>query len=1138
MKKNHDQWVNYQPTLKKLIMELKIALFLVVAGVTSLFAGPGYSQQAKVSLNMHDKSLEQVMDEIEKQSEFYFIFNQKQIDVNRTIDITANDKLITDVLPALFNGTDVNYVVMDRKILLTTDPLEESKTGSSAVMQQKVVTGTVLDQNGQPLIGVTVLVKGTTIGTTTDINGKFSIQVPDDQSTLQLSYVGYSLQEVAVGSQTAVSVTMEESSLMMNEVVVTALGIKREAKSLGYSTATVDTKQITDARTINFGNSLTGKISGLVVSEPPTGPGGSSKIRIRGQSSFGSNNSPLIVVNGVPINNSSTTSQYNVDLGDGLQSINFDDIESMTVFKGATAAALYGFRAKDGVIIITTKSGAGQKGVGVELSSGFQADYAIDYTDFQYEYGQGEYGVRPVDVADAQKTGVWSFGEKFDGAMTWASDGKQHPYLPYKDIVKKFYDTGITLKNSVAVSGGDERGTFRLGYTNTNANAIIPGSTFDKNIIDLGINYNLTKKLLVQVNANYSIEDKVNPPVVGGQDYNINNTLFTLANSIDLAWLEDPYMDANGNEQPLSRFTNRTNPYWTIKKRFENYTRNRLFGNILLKYQLTDWLFIQGRMGQDQFSVQHDRNRPTGTRFLGAAASGFNGDYYQEAQDFTENNLDFLISANKKFGDFGVDLSIGGNRMDNINQNLNTSVTNFYVRDLYTIGNGITKSPAYSYSHKRVNSIYGTLDLSFRDYLFLNGTARNDWFSTLNPESNSYLYPSVSASFLFTEALKAVMPEWLDYGKVRVAYAEVGGDTSPYAGALNYDISTNPFNGFAMGGINSDISPNAFLKPLKVRESEVGLELMMFDRRIMIDMAYYNKNTVDEILNVDISNASGYSSTKVNLGRLNNKGFEMLLTLVPVKTSDFSWTTAVNYSHNKSEVLELAGGQQRINVGEGEFFGTSSHEVGLPLSSLRGYDYKRDAQGRILVVNGRFQRGNEITFGSAIPTDVLGWLNTLNYKSFRFFAQFDYKGGHKMFSETNFNMTRHGLTQLSLIGREGGVVFDGYNADGTPNTTAVEVETFYADYRGQRVVGPFVYDASFIKLRTVSIGADLSKYVNSKFIKGLDVNGYINNVWLVKSHVPNVDPESTHAVDDTRNGLESSAMPTVRSFGLNVNVKF
>ncbi|HNW57944.1 MAG TPA: carboxypeptidase-like regulatory domain-containing protein [Bacteroidales bacterium] len=443
-------------------MELKIAFFLIIASVTTLFGDPGYSQMAKVSLDMKNKSLETVMDEIEKQSEFYFIFNQKQIDVNRTVDIRANDKLITDVLPVLFNGTDVNYVVMDRKILLTTDPLDEKEIGSASEMQQKVVTGTIVDQNRQPLIGVTVLVKGTTIGTTTDMNGKFSIQVPDDQSTLQLSYVGYTAQEVAVGSQSVVNITMAESSLMMNEVVVTALGIKREAKSLGYSTATVNTAQITEARTVNVGNSLIGKIAGMNVSAPPTGPGGSSKIRIRGQSSFGGNNSPLIVVNGVPISNSADVSAQNADLGDGLQSINPEDIESMTVLKGATAAALYGYRAKDGVLIITTKTGKGTKGIGIEINSGFQADEALDFTDFQYEYGQGESGIRAASLADAQKTGVWSFGTKFDGAMIWNVDGQQHPYQPYKNNIKDFYDTGIILNNSVALSGGNENGGFRL----------------------------------------------------------------------------------------------------------------------------------------------------------------------------------------------------------------------------------------------------------------------------------------------------------------------------------------------------------------------------------------------------------------------------------------------------------------------------------------------------------------------------------------------------------------------------------------------------------------------------------------------------------------------------------------------------
>jgi len=316
------------------------------------------------------------------------------------------------------------------------------------------------------------------------------------------------------------------------------------------------------------------------------------------------------------------------------------------------------------------------------------------------------------------------------------------------------------------------------------------------------------------------------------------------------------------------------------------------------------------------------------------------------------------------------------------------------------------------------------------------------------------------------------------------------------------------------------------------------LELILFDRRISLDMAAYKKNTVDEILNVDISQASGYGSTKVNLGRLKNQGIEMLLTLVPVRTSGFSWETAFNYTHNKSEVLELASGQQRIDVGTGDFFGTASHEVGMPLGSLRGFDYRRDAQGRILTANGRFLQGNLTTFGSAIPTDIAGWLNTLTYKGFRLFAQIDYKGGHKIMSNTNFNLLRHGLHKASLIGREGGVIFDGYNEDGTPNDIAVEAESFYADYRSKAVATPFVYDASFIRFRTLSIGSDLSRFVDGTFIQGLTVNAYVNNVLLLMSHLENLDPETVYSSSDNKSGLESSAMPTTRSYGINLNIKF
>ncbi len=1006
-------------------------------------------------------------------------------------------------------------------------------------LQQTVITGKVTDSRGDVLAGVNVLLKGTVLGTITDAQGRYSLAVNDLTGTLVFSFIGFSPLEIPIEGRRTVDAQMTEETTALGEVVVTALGIKREAKSLGYSATAVDSRAFAATKLSNMGNNLIGKVAGLNVSTPPTGPGGSSKIRIRGQSSFGGNNSPLFVVNGVPIDNTYMTGANNVDLGDGLLSLNPDDIESMTVLKGATAAALYGYRAKDGVIIITTKSGKGQQGIGIELSSSFQADEALDYTDFQYEYGQGENGIRPASLVDARRTGVWSFGTKFDGLPAWQYDGTQKPYLPFKDRIKAFYQTGLNYINSAAISGGDSKGGFRLAFTNHNSSSIVPSTKFKKNVVDLGLNYNLTKKLSVQMNANYSLENNHNPPAVGGQDFTTANTIYTLANSIDPRWLKATYKDpVTGNEIAISRFTNRTNPYWTMYERFEDVKRNRLIGNILLRYQFTPWLYAQGRIGQDWYSMYHEYNTPTGTASLASPVTGFNGSYTQNFRDRRETNMDFLIGANKKFGDFSAGATFGGNTMDNKYQMLQESVTNFYVRGLYTIGNGQTKNPSYNYSRKKVNSLYGTIDLSFRDYLFLNLTGRNDWFSTLNPKSNSYLYPSASASFIFSQAFSNAMPSWMDYGKLRVAYAEVGGDTDPYTNALFYTMNTNPFNGYAIGGISGSVSPNPNLKPLKVKEAEAGLELIFFDRRISLDVAVYRKNTVDEILNVDISNASGFSTTKVNVGRLRNQGVEVLFSVVPIRTVSFTWESSFNYTYNISKVLELAGGQSKIDVGTGDFIGVTSHEVGMPMASIRGIDYKRDEQGRIITSNGRFLAGDYKTYGSAIPKHIGAWINTFSYKMLRLSAQIDFKAGHKLLSNTNFNCLRHGLTKSSLVGREGGVVFPGYNVDGSPNTTPVEAEAFYADYRGKYVVTPFIYDASFIRFRTLSVGADLTRVLNFDLIKGLTVNGYINNFFIIKKHVDNLDPETVYSASDNKAGLESSGLPTLRSYGISLNVKF
>ncbi len=799
-----------------------------------------------------NKSLREALSEVGRKYNVSFVYLDKIADDKVVTNNSYNrngslDKDLSDLL----KGLNLSYRKISEKQIAIIETVsrkaEEKADGETKVIQAEVeqikqepVKGKVTSNNDNtPLPGATITVRGKNRSVVSDANGNFRINAVNGD-VLLVEYVNYEPREVTVNGLSLATVTLTQKETNIGEVVVTALGIRRAAKSLGYATSTVDTRQLTDSRTTNVGNSLVGKVAGLNVSPPPTGPGGSSKIRIRGQSSLGGNNSPLIIVNGVPINNSAGgaangsgegfTGEAKSDNGDGLQSINPDDIESMTVLKGAAAAALYGFRAKDGAIIITTKSGRGQLGLGIEINSILQADQVLDYTDFQYEYGQGENGIRPASLADARRTGVWSFGTKFDGLPAWQADGTQKPYLPFKDRVKSFYRTGIIATNSIAVSGGNRDGGFRLSFSNTNANGIITNSEYGKKVLNLGLNWKLSERFSTQVNANYSNENNLNPPIVTQQDYNVNQTLYTLANSIDPRWLATAYKDpVTGNEINPARFTNRTNPYWTINERHENRKRDRLFGNVSLRYQFTPWLYVQGRVGMDYFSVTHNANRPTGTAFLPAAASGFNGNFYQDAETFRERNLDFLIGGAKKFGVFGIDATIGGNAMDQHGETLSTSVTNFYVRGLYTIGNGQIKEPNYSYYRKRVNSLFGTVDFSFKDYLFLNFTGRNDWFSTLNPQSNSYLYPSVSTSFIFSQAFSEALPAWLSFGKLRAAYAEVGGDTDPYSNALFYSLNSNPFNGAALGNISGSVSPNPNLRPLKVKEAEIGLELRLFN---------------------------------------------------------------------------------------------------------------------------------------------------------------------------------------------------------------------------------------------------------------------------------------------------------------------
>lgn len=1032
--------------------------------------------------------------------------------------------------------------------------------------QNTPIRGTITASiDNQPLVGASVAVKGEKIGTITDAKGEFSLSVPPN-AVLEISSIGFVTETVNVGNQTVINVTLVEDMKSLGEVVVTALGIKKESKKLGYATSNVTAEQITENRTPNFINSVQGKVAGVNISGLGTGPAGTSKIRIRGQSSMSGQNGALIVVNGVPIDN--TNFGYNpgnagsdnsiqnrgggntADGGDGLSSINPDDIESMTILKGATAAALYGSRARDGVIMITTKTKSDSKGIGVSYNMNFTNETPLDFTDYQYEYGQGENGVRPTTPNPT--SGQWSFGEKFQPGMTQVLfDNVTVPYVPVRNRIRNFFRDGQNLTNTVSLSSTSDKGGINLSIADMNSKGIVPNNSFNRKTINLGFSYNLSSKLSFMGSVNYSNEYNRNPPNIANQDNSIPTSLYNLANSMPLDLLEAKKFDANGNEFVYSRFRNRTNPYFTLSEQFQNIRRDRLFGNISAKYNILPWLYIQGRLGQDYWSRDQDYNNfPTGQASLAAAPVGFvNGSYTQESRRFREINADFLIGATRTFGNFGIDMSFGGNQRYVRSDVNSVFVQDFVVRGLYTVMNGRVKDPTYGLSEFKVNSLYGAGEFSFKNMMFLNLTARNDWFSVLSSNDRSILYPSVSLSWVFSDAFSN-LPTWVNFAKLRTAYAEVGsGDVGPYSNNLFYTVNANLLANPSgtlqpVASISGTQLPNAALRPSRTSEKEIGMEVKLFNSRVNFDFTLYQKQTFDQIVSAQVSDASGFTNTLINSGQSRSNGIEMLLNLVPVKSSEFKWDITLNASYNKTKVLKILTDKpgERITTGTHVFNGELRQVVGQELGQIYGFGYKRDEQGRMIFGgNGiPLRTADLISFGSALPKWFGGITNSFNYKNISLSFLIDFKLGNKMLSGTNFNLVRHGLHKMTLPGRDsGGIVGVGVNEKGETNTVKANPQDYWSVVRSLAIIEPVVYNAGYWKLRQITVGYDVTRFIPAKWpLKSVKVNLVANNVFMLKKWIDNIDPETFGYSSDNVAGLESTGLPSTRSLGFNLNVKF
>lgn len=1029
-------------------------------------------------------------------------------------------------------------------------------TDMSITQQSSKCSGVVKDATGEPVIGASIRVKGTSNGGITDADGKFSLADVKKGDILQVTYVGYKAQEFKFDGK-PLNIILSDDSQVLNEVVVTALGIKRQARSLGYSTTQVGGEEFTLARDPNMGNALSGKIAGVSVAGNATGSGGSSRVIIRGNASLTGNNQPLYVVDGVPFDNTNQGSAGTwggMDMGDGLNNINADDIENVQVLKGAAASALYGYRGGNGAILITTKSGKKGKDMSIDFNNNLTFNMIYDNRDFQKVFGQGTNGKRPMDIQSAKDSETSNWGEYMDGGNAVNFLGNTYKYS-YTDNWDNFYRTGVSNSTSLAISGSDTKVTYRIGLTNMFENGILPNSSNRQQGINMNTAYDITKRLHFIMNANYIFEKANGRSNLSDGNGNTNASLLYHANSFDIRWMKRGGEGANwgtnldGSEMISGTNVYFNNPYWLQYRKTNNSRKNRLTGSMTLKWDITDWLYAQGAVQRDGFNLEFKQVQP-----IGAAAdpAGWMTEY---EKNYYEINTNFLLGFNKTFGDWSVGATFGGNQQRNVSKQYIPSDGGrpFIVDGLWSVNNLSDKRAKMSYSEYKVNSFYGTADFGWKNQVFLNFTGRNDWFSTLSPDNNSYFYPSATLSWVFTDSFRDKMPDWFTFGKIRASIAAASNGTSAYQNLLLYKVQDYKINGQNAVTTNNSNFPNPDLKPVKITEKEVGLNLSFFQNRLSFDMAYYNKNTKDDIAVVSTSSTSGYGAKVMNVGEIENQGFEFMMDIVPVKTSDFMWNTTVNLAYNDSKVKYLGEGVDRLAIdGATSRSGNVSVQnvVGSGYGELIGYKYKRDDAGNIVFVDGVAQNSGKLeSLGNGVYKLTGGWHNTLNYKSWTLSFLVDFKFGAKLFSGTNYSAYSAGLHKNTLVGRTKedpnakivgkGVMWNETTGKYVTNTVGVTASTYYGKIAENNIAEEFIYNASFIKLREISLAYDFPKTILSKLkvVKGLNVSLVGRNLWTVMKHTDNIDPEAAYN-NSNGQGLELNGYPATRNIGFNVNVKF
>jgi TonB-linked SusC/RagA family outer membrane protein len=1065
--------------------------------------------------------------------------------------------------------------------------------------QTRTIKGKVTSsEDGTGIPGVTVQVKGTTTGTVTDLDGKYVIEVQPDASVLVFSYVGMKTKEVPIGDKSEINVTMEPDVLMVDEVVVTALGISREKKSLGYATQTVSGDEISRVKTDNFINNLQGKTAGVNI-KVNNNLGGSSNVVIRGNSSLTGNNQALFVIDGVPISNTivndenQQSGRHGYDYGNPASDINPADIESIEVLKGAAATALYGSRAANGVIMITTKkgkkAGEGQKRWGVSISSNAtMGTYdKSTFPEYQHNYGAGYgwfYGDPPYTglekVYDIDGDGQLdltvptyedaSFGQKFDPGLMVFQYNSYYPESPYykkatpwvnaENGPSYFLDNSWSFNNTVEVAGGGEKSTFRVAYTNLYSNGILPNSNLQRNSVDVNGSYEITKGLSVIAKANYINTQGQGRNATGYSDNIFSSFRQWMQTNVDYKEQEDLYLQNKKNLtwNPVSPYNHAPaywdNPYWVRYENYEDDSRSRLLGYAMVTYDFAKHFNLTARYGIDTYNFLIEERKAVGSASgaFGVGRPDVTSGYARRSQAFTETNADIMGRYNQRWQNWSMSALLGVNiRRTRDERIFESTQGGLIVPGLYSLSNSKdAQAPPDEYlSTIGVNGLYGSVSVGFKDLIYLDGSLRRDKSSTLPADNSSYYYPAASLSFLFSTLLGD--SEWLQLGKFRISYALVGND-APFA-SITDTYSQNPSFGASPLFSVPSTKNNPALKPERTKSFETGVEMTMFKKRVGFDFAYYKNNTIDQIMPVAVSSATGYSYKYVNAGEIQNAGVELSVWGVPVRNKNFRWDINFNWSKNNNEVISLAEGVENLQLARLQGGVSINARVGEPYGAIQGTDFVYLDGQKVVGSNGYYLKTStsDNVIGNYQPDYIGGINNRFTWKDLAFSFLLDFQKGGQIFSldqyygmgtglyvETDF-VNDLGNPVRNPLSEGGGLILDGVKEDGTPNDVRVHGDDYRVFGWSKNPNSAFIYDASYFKLRELAITYSLphSLMNRSNALSAVSFSLVGSNLWIISKQLPHADPEASQSAGNIQ-GWQSGVMPSVRTFGLTVKVEF